>query len=129
MSSEKKVSRILVAPEVKVTFCKNKAKLEHWGPLKDQILRKLRPWFGHRDHAHVKLKCPPGEKYCMAKEHPIKKGNGCKEALTWLPDPAHIHRRPLLKYKQGRNNGLCWKKKENKNSYTYDKDYNLIITP
>jgi len=45
-------------------------------------LRKLRPWWGHDDHFHVRLRCPPGDTECQVQE-PIPSGDGCGADLAW----------------------------------------------
>ncbi|RDH43314.1 penicillin-insensitive murein endopeptidase [Zooshikella ganghwensis] len=73
-----RVERIFVAPLIKkrlCTFRKNK---------QDDIwLRKIRPWWGHDDHFHVRLKCPSESPFCRPQK-PIPAGNGCdKKSLKW----------------------------------------------
>ena len=47
------VDRIFVNPVIKATLCRRLPQTEHaW-------LGKLRPWFAHDDHFHVRLNCPP----------------------------------------------------------------------
>src|SRR5262249_51802528 len=45
-------------------------------------LRKLRPWWGHDDHFHVRLRCPTGDAECQVQE-PIPPGDGCGADLAW----------------------------------------------
>jgi penicillin-insensitive murein endopeptidase len=45
-------------------------------------LRKLRPWWGHDDHFHVRLRCPMGDTECQAQEPPPA-GDGCGADLAW----------------------------------------------
>lgn len=45
-------------------------------------LRKLRPWWGHDDHFHVRLRCPAGDAECQVQE-PIPSGDGCGADLAW----------------------------------------------
>ena len=49
-------------------------------------LRKVRPWYLHDDHLHVRLSCPPGMAGCVAQD-PVPEGDGCGENLRyWLSD-------------------------------------------
>ncbi|MGR3490706.1 MAG: penicillin-insensitive murein endopeptidase, partial [Shimia sp.] len=56
--------------------------------------RKIRPWWGHHYHFHVRLECPPGYDGCT-KQAAIPAGDGCAEAQGWVdrilnpppPDP------------------------------------------
>jgi penicillin-insensitive murein endopeptidase len=51
-------------------------------------LRKLRPWWGHADHFHVRLRCPRGDVECQGQE-PTPPGDGCGAELAWwLTDEA-----------------------------------------
>lgn len=50
------VERIFVSPVIKKHLC-NLLPNKPW-------LYKVRAWWGHEDHLHVRLKCPAGEKYC-----------------------------------------------------------------
>jgi penicillin-insensitive murein endopeptidase len=45
-------------------------------------LQKLRPWWGHADHFHVRLRCPPGDMECQVQE-PTPSGDGCGAELAW----------------------------------------------
>jgi penicillin-insensitive murein endopeptidase len=45
-------------------------------------LRKIRPWYGHDAHFHVRLNCPDGTETCVP-QAPIPPGDGCDETLAW----------------------------------------------
>ena len=57
-------------------------------------LRKVRPWWGHHYHFHVRLSCPPGTRGCVNQDLPPA-GDGCADAQQWVnnilnpppPDP------------------------------------------
>jgi penicillin-insensitive murein endopeptidase len=68
------VDRIFVNPSVKRQLCQSKT-AHAW-------LRKIRPWWKHDDHFHVRLKCPAQNGYCQGQE-PLPKGNGCDASLAW----------------------------------------------
>jgi penicillin-insensitive murein endopeptidase len=68
------VDRIFVNPVIKHELCRSRAG--------SQWLRKLRPWWGHADHLHVRLRCPPGETHCVTPQ-PLPSGDGCDASLTW----------------------------------------------
>ena len=68
------VDRIFVNPSVKRHLC-NQAGKHDW-------LRKIRPWWRHDDHFHVRLKCPEGNKECQSQD-PLPQGDGCDEKLAW----------------------------------------------
>lgn len=73
------VARIFVTPAIKKYLCSCKSadgKDTEW-------LRRLRPWEGHDDHIHVRLKCPPGDP-CVEQEAPPE-GDGCGDELAeWM---------------------------------------------
>jgi penicillin-insensitive murein endopeptidase len=68
------VDRIFVHAAIKRTLCTT-------GKTRPEWLRTLRPWWGHHDHFHVRLKCPPGDSDCQSQD-PLPAGDGC-DALDW----------------------------------------------
>jgi len=68
------VERIFVNPVMKQALCQQSPGAP-W-------LRKLRPWWGHADHFHVRLRCPIGDTECQAQESPPP-GDGCGADLAW----------------------------------------------
>ncbi|WP_434289850.1 penicillin-insensitive murein endopeptidase [Celeribacter sp. SCSIO 80788] len=86
-ASDPRVSRIFVFPGAKVQMCKDEKGDKSW-------LRKIRPWWGHHYHFHVRLNCPKGDKYCVDQAAPPP-GDGCDDAQEWVnnilnpppPDP------------------------------------------
>ncbi|MEQ1530696.1 MAG: penicillin-insensitive murein endopeptidase [Methylococcales bacterium] len=68
------VERIFVHAGVKRLLCSRHAGAD-W-------LRKVRPWWGHDDHFHVRLKCPADSKVCQGQEA-IPAGDGCDAGLAW----------------------------------------------
>ncbi len=73
-AQQPEVDRIFVNPSVKRLLCSQK-------PTHDW-LRKIRPWWGHDDHFHVRLKCPADSKDCTGQE-PLPPGDGCDAKLAW----------------------------------------------
>ena len=45
-------------------------------------LRKLRPWYGHHQHFHIRLHCPEDSPNCDP-QGPLPKGLGC-DGLEWF---------------------------------------------
>lgn len=68
------VDRILVNPGIKRALCRSEGEAP-W-------LRKIRSWWGHDAHMHVRLKCPPDSPACQ-QQAPIRKGSGCGAELAW----------------------------------------------
>lgn len=73
-SEHPNVERIFVNPVIKKELC-SKFGGQTW-------LSKLRPWWGHDDHFHVRLKCPADQPACVAQE-PVAPGDGCDKDLEW----------------------------------------------
>ena len=68
------VARIFITPPAKLQMCRD-------APGNDRAwLRKIRPWWGHNDHFHVRLNCPKGATICEPQD-PIPEGDGCEEAI------------------------------------------------
>ncbi|MQY42062.1 penicillin-insensitive murein endopeptidase [Epibacterium sp. SM1969] len=75
-AKDKRVARIFVFPGAKVQMCKDAKGDRRW-------LRKIRPWWGHHYHFHVRLACPKGARGCVNQAAPPK-GDGCAEAQEWV---------------------------------------------
>ncbi|MBY6090695.1 penicillin-insensitive murein endopeptidase [Maritimibacter alkaliphilus] len=86
-ASDPRVARIFVFPGAKVQMCKDETGNRAW-------LRKIRPWYGHHYHFHVRLNCPAGARGCVEQDAPPP-GDGCADAQAWVnnilnpppPDP------------------------------------------
>jgi penicillin-insensitive murein endopeptidase len=75
------VERVLVNAVIKKELCRLEAKKPHaW-------MAKVRPWYGHHDHIHVRLRCPADSPNCRAQES-VKDEDGCsaKELDAWFSD-------------------------------------------
>ena len=77
-ASDKRVARIFVFPGAKVQMCKDAKGDRRW-------LRKIRPWWGHHYHFHVRLNCPRGARGCVD-QNPPPRGDGCADAQKWVDD-------------------------------------------
>ncbi|WP_127113026.1 penicillin-insensitive murein endopeptidase [Shimia sediminis] len=77
-ASDPRVARIFVFPGAKVQMCNDEKGDRKW-------LRKIRPWWGHHYHFHVRLNCPKGAKGCVNQSAPPA-GDGCKDAEKWVQD-------------------------------------------
>ena len=86
-ASDPRVARIFIFPGAKVEMCNTETGDRSW-------LRKVRPWYGHHYHFHVRLACPKGAQGCVSQEPPPA-GDGCADAQEWVnnilnpppPDP------------------------------------------
>ncbi|MGR3697214.1 MAG: penicillin-insensitive murein endopeptidase, partial [Roseovarius sp.] len=87
-AKDPRTARIFIFPGAKVQMCKD----EQGGDR--EWLRKVRPWYGHHYHFHVRLNCPSGATGC-APQDAVPPGDGCAEAQEWVrnilnpppPDP------------------------------------------
>jgi penicillin-insensitive murein endopeptidase len=75
------VDRLFVHPAVKRALCQDKGR----GPW----LQRVRPWWGHHDHFHLRLRCPPESADCKEAQ-PLPAGEGCDASLDWwFSEDAH----------------------------------------
>ncbi len=76
------VDRIFVHPLIKRALC------EGLGPTDGDRgwLHRLRPWYGHDDHFHVRLRCPADSPDCV-NTPPLPPGDGCDASLAWWFTP------------------------------------------
>ena len=75
------VARIFVHPPIKAELCK-------WATGDRSWLAKIRPYYGHNYHFHIRINCPEGSATCknQAAARP-KDGTGCGEELAyWMGD-------------------------------------------
>lgn len=73
-SQSSAVQRIFVNAAIKKNLCETQRD-RSW-------LRKIRPWWGHDEHFHVRLFCPPANPQCVDQE-PVATGDGCDAGLDW----------------------------------------------
>jgi penicillin-insensitive murein endopeptidase len=80
-AEQPEVERVLVNAAIKKELCRVVDKK------KDDWMDKVRPWYGHNDHIHVRLKCPADSPNCR-KQPPVPGGDGCsgKELDYWFSD-------------------------------------------
>lgn len=74
-TQDNSVERIFINPAFKKKLCQDKS-------LTAEEHHKLRAWWGHDDHIHVRLKCPADNSQCVSQK-PIPAGDGCGEDLNW----------------------------------------------
>jgi penicillin-insensitive murein endopeptidase len=82
------VERIFVNAAIKKELCRVEGK-NHFS-----WMSRVRPWYGHADHIHVRLKCPPDSPNCR-KQEPVPVGDGCaeKDLAFWFKDSV-LHPKP-----------------------------------
>lgn len=69
------VERIFVSPPIKRDMCSQYPEAP-W-------LHRLRAWWGHEDHFHVRLVCPPGSLECQPQDPLDAADAGCGAELDW----------------------------------------------
>jgi penicillin-insensitive murein endopeptidase len=75
-ASYPQVDRIFVHPAIKKKLCEDGGKDRVW-------LGKVRPWWNHHYHFHVRLSCPPGAEGCENQKS-VNGDDGCgKELDNW----------------------------------------------
>lgn len=80
-ASYPEVARIFVHPPIKAELCK-------WATGDRSWLAKVRPYYGHNYHFHIRIKCPADSPTCknQAPARP-KDGTGCGDELAyWMSD-------------------------------------------
>jgi penicillin-insensitive murein DD-endopeptidase len=93
-AGDPRVDRIFVHPTIKRAMCDGIGGVA----LGDRAwLHKIRPWFGHDEHFHVRLSCPADQPLCVG-QAPVPPGDGCDAVLdSWLrppPGPPTIPAKP-----------------------------------
>jgi penicillin-insensitive murein endopeptidase len=86
-AQEPRVERIFVNAAIKKALCREAKGDRSW-------LAKIRPWYGHDYHFHVRITCPPGDSACTP-QPPPSESEGCASAdlAYWFTDPV-IHPKP-----------------------------------
>ncbi len=76
-ASYPEVARIFVHPAIKKAICETAG-------TDRAFLLKIRPWWGHNYHFHVRLNCPPVSTLCV-NQAPVGTDDGCKtEVADWF---------------------------------------------
>src|SRR6202790_2409349 len=86
-AQEPTVQRIFVNAAIKKALCREAKGDRSW-------LSKIRPWWGHDYHFHIRMICPPGSSEC--KGQPSQSGgedSTASDLAYWFKDPI-IHPRP-----------------------------------
>lgn len=86
-SSYPEVERIFVHPAIKQALCDQAGHDRAW-------LSKVRPWWGHYYHFHVRLACPRGSASCRGQKEAAR-GDGCGAELDdWFARLLQAERKP-----------------------------------
>jgi penicillin-insensitive murein endopeptidase len=82
------VTRIFVNAAIKKALCREAGTNRDW-------LRKVRPWWGHAEHFHVRLACPADSPDCKP-QPPPEEGDGCGHELDFWFKESTLHPTPPL---------------------------------
>jgi penicillin-insensitive murein endopeptidase len=82
------VERIFVNAAIKKALCREAGKDRAW-------LHKVRPYWGHNTHMHIRIRCPAESTHCEKQPEPPS-GDGCGHALDWWFTPGRLHPIPPL---------------------------------
>ncbi len=81
------VERVLVNAAIKKEMCRMQ------GNKHPEWMDKVRPWYAHHDHIHVRLECPEGSPNCR-KQPSVPGDDGCGKGLDyWFSDKV-LHPKP-----------------------------------
>ena len=83
VAREPMVARVFVNAAIKRALCREAGSDRTW-------LSKIRPWWGHNYHFHVRLFCPGGDPECRP-QAPPPPGDGCGRELDWWFTEEALH--------------------------------------
>jgi penicillin-insensitive murein endopeptidase len=84
-AEEPEVERIFVNAAIKKKLCET-SRGAPW-------MTKVRPYWGHNYHFHVRIACPVGDAACQGQE-PVPPGDGCDKSLAWWFTDEALHPDP-----------------------------------
>jgi penicillin-insensitive murein DD-endopeptidase len=85
-AEDRAVTRIFVNAAIKKTLCREAGADREW-------LTKVRPWWGHAEHFHVRLACPADSPDCKP-QPPPNEGDGCGHELDFWFKESTLHPAP-----------------------------------
>jgi penicillin-insensitive murein endopeptidase len=86
-AQQPEVERVLVNAAIKKALCRDARGDRSW-------LSKVRPYWGHNYHMHIRIKCPKNSPGCKAQDPPPP-GDGCGADLAWwFTDAARRPKKP-----------------------------------
>jgi len=88
-AEQPEVERIFVNAAIKKALCREAGNSRGW-------LNKVRPYWGHDFHFHIRMRCPEGEATCKPQE-PVPAGDGCGKELDWWFKDSVLHPKPSTK--------------------------------
>jgi len=85
-AEDAEVERVFVNPAIKKALCREATGDRTW-------LQKVRPWWGHDYHFHVRILCPADSPECKP-QPPAPPGDGCGKELDYWFSNAVLHPPP-----------------------------------
>jgi len=85
-AEDPEIARIFVNAAIKKEMCSEAGSDRDW-------LAKVRPWWGHAEHFHIRLNCPPDSPQCES-QPPVPPGDGCGHALDYWFTAGVLHPKP-----------------------------------
>lgn len=102
----RQVQRIFVHPGIKKKLCNTVKGDRRW-------LNKIRPYWGHHYHFHVRLRCQPGSPGCKSQQS-TGSGTGCDKTLDWWFKVAFAKKKKIKKKKITKKKKKKRKKKKSR---------------
>ncbi len=85
-AQDPEVERVLVNAAIKKALCRDATGDRSW-------LHKVRPYWGHDYHMHIRLACPKDSPHCRP-QAPPETTEGCGAELDWWFSDAVLHPKP-----------------------------------
>ncbi|MGE3246990.1 MAG: penicillin-insensitive murein endopeptidase [Beijerinckiaceae bacterium] len=82
-AKQPEVERILVNAAIKKALCRYRGADRGW-------LAKVRPYWGHNYHFHIRISCQNGSPDCR-RQQAVGGGDGCGQELAWWFSPAVLN--------------------------------------
>lgn len=86
-AEQPEVERVLVNAAIKKEMC------ELQGDKHPAWMDKVRPWYGHNDHMHIRLKCPADSPHCRH-QPPVPDTAACGKPLDYWFSDRVLHPKP-----------------------------------
>jgi penicillin-insensitive murein DD-endopeptidase len=87
-AEDPQVERIFVNAAIKKALCRDAGSNRAW-------LYKVRPWWNHTYHFHIRIRCPADNPDCHGQPE-ASSGDGCGKELEWWFADAVLHPKPQL---------------------------------
>jgi penicillin-insensitive murein endopeptidase len=85
-AEDPEIARIFVNAAIKKEMCSEAGSDREW-------LAKVRPWWGHAEHFHIRINCPADSPLCKP-QPPVPSGDGCGHELDFWFKESTLHPAP-----------------------------------